>query len=73
MLHLESRTLSTESLARGAALLRAQSMSLEADPLYLELLAEKQQLLVSCWQHEQQVPCHAPGLPRRVCVCGLRH
>ena len=52
LLHLQSRTLSTHSLVRGAALLRAQSMSLEADPLYLELLAEKEKLLVSCWQSE---------------------
>ena len=48
MQSLASRTLSTETLTRGADLLRQQSMSLERDPAYVELLAEKERLLVPC-------------------------
>ena len=48
MQSLASRTLSTETLDRGVALLRQQTMSLESDPAYLELLAEREKLLVPC-------------------------
>ena len=42
-----SRSLSNETLLRGCGILRYQTMSLENDTQYAEMLAEKKQLLAS--------------------------
>lgn len=41
-----SRTLSSETLVRGARLLREQTTSIEKDEEYAKLLEEKERLLV---------------------------
>ena len=43
-----SHSLSTSSLLRGVGILRSQTMSLESDPKYQELLAERERLLAAC-------------------------
>ena len=45
---LASGVLSTESLCRGARILRGQTMSMEHDDEYAELLAERERILVAC-------------------------
>ena len=41
-----SKTMSSETLIRGAEILRSSTMSLENDPLYKEMMEEKAKLLV---------------------------
>ncbi len=43
---LGSKTLSSETLLRGSRLLRGQTMSIEKDEEYAQLLEEKERLLV---------------------------
>ena len=45
MQHLPSKSLSSSTLCRGADLLRSQTMSLENDPTFQLLLAERDKLL----------------------------
>ena len=50
-----SRTLSNETLVRGARLLREQTMSIEKDEEYAKLLEEKERLLVPQLQRQLEV------------------
>lgn len=45
MHHLPSKSLSTETLVRGANLLRSQTMSMESDAQYAEMVARRNELL----------------------------
>ena len=47
MQSLPSKTLSSQTLVRGAELLRAQTMSLEHDSEYAEMAARREELLVT--------------------------
>lgn len=40
--------MSTATLDRGLSLVRGATMSLSSDPLYAEMLVERERLLVSC-------------------------
>ena len=47
MQSLPSKSLSTETLVRGAELVRTQTMSLEHDAEYAEMAARREELLVT--------------------------
>ena len=46
--------MSTDTLDRGLSLLRSATMSLESDPLFQDMLKEKERLLVAWQMHSKE-------------------